>query len=243
MLAPHSRTKTPSFLYFINNCFYFFSEMSVWTHYTNQTTFDPDRAYTQERDLWYYRMVKPAGLWICAGDEWRDWADGNGFQRGTNLWRLRMDAPGTVRFIRSVAEMDAFCLEYGYIPRGMRYLRKRSPDDGGFRGLELCDDVAPVQPHHLLSVGPPPRSEHAGLVGADDVFKALADIIEWTQRESERTGHETPFHMRWDRIFDDYAGLVIAPYLPERSHIRWYQGWDVASGVVWDLKRAKITNA
>lgn len=45
----------------------------------------------------------------------------------------------------------------------------------------------------------------------------------------------------WEPLTKQYAGIVIAPHQPSRSHIglsgaaAWYYGWDVASGCVWDL--------
>jgi hypothetical protein len=42
----------------------------------------------------------------------------------------------------------------------------------------------------------------------------------------------------WQRVAQDYRGIVIAPYCWERrmtEHTFWYYGWDCASGCVWDL--------
>lgn len=41
----------------------------------------------------------------------------------------------------------------------------------------------------------------------------------------------------WPRLYGEYDGIVIAPYQwSERyGELRWYSGWDCASGCVWNL--------
>jgi hypothetical protein len=39
----------------------------------------------------------------------------------------------------------------------------------------------------------------------------------------------------WGQVAEDYAGIVIAPYVWEqRLEMMWYYGWDCASGCIWD---------
>jgi hypothetical protein len=43
--------------------------------------------------------------------------------------------------------------------------------------------------------------------------------------------------IEWQRVADDYQGLVIAPYVWDRrlhDGYNWYYGWDCASGCIWD---------
>jgi hypothetical protein len=38
----------------------------------------------------------------------------------------------------------------------------------------------------------------------------------------------------WSRVANDWGGIEIAPYIwKARMKIRWYYGWDVASGCIW----------
>jgi len=39
----------------------------------------------------------------------------------------------------------------------------------------------------------------------------------------------------WERVAEDYQGIIIAPYVYERRmELNWYYGWDCASGCIWD---------
>jgi len=43
--------------------------------------------------------------------------------------------------------------------------------------------------------------------------------------------------IRWDRVAEKWAGIVITPYQWARrldGNARWYYGWDCASGCIWD---------
>lgn len=43
--------------------------------------------------------------------------------------------------------------------------------------------------------------------------------------------------IRWDRVAEKWAGIVITPYQWARrldGPARWYYGWDCASGCIWD---------
>lgn len=52
------------------------------------------------------------------------------------------------------------------------------------------------------------------------------------------------FDINWVKVAESYDGIEIAPYLYEaRYEHRWYQGWDVASGCIWNtagLKSKKL---
>ena len=42
----------------------------------------------------------------------------------------------------------------------------------------------------------------------------------------------------WARVAETYDGIIIAPYQWGRrldSVVRWYYGWDCASGCIWDM--------
>lgn len=50
--------------------------------------------------------------------------------------------------------------------------------------------------------------------------------------------------INWKSIAEKWDGLEIAPYRHERRmehDFMWYYGWDVASGVVWKPRGAKVT--
>ena len=45
----------------------------------------------------------------------------------------------------------------------------------------------------------------------------------------------------WDKMKDDYDGIVISPYLwSQRLDAMWYYGWDCASGCIWNLKSISL---
>lgn len=53
-------------------------------------------------------------------------------------------------------------------------------------------------------------------------------------RSFERAGY-TDLYIDWPAVADRYAGIVIAPYhWSRRMSMRWYYGWDCASGCIWD---------
>lgn len=44
----------------------------------------------------------------------------------------------------------------------------------------------------------------------------------------------------WIKVSKEYKGIEIIPYLSNlRLVFQWYYGWDVASGVIWDLSAIK----
>lgn len=46
----------------------------------------------------------------------------------------------------------------------------------------------------------------------------------------------------WDQVAHEYQGIIITPYQYTRRHTKhtiWYNGWDCASGCIWDAKAIK----
>jgi len=66
------------------------------------------------------------------------------------------------------------------------------------------------------------------------------DLIYFTQAYRGRDES----HIRWQEIVDQYAGIVIAPYIRSaRMTIDWYYPWDVSSGCIWNwdgIKEIKL---
>jgi hypothetical protein len=52
-------------------------------------------------------------------------------------------------------------------------------------------------------------------------------------------GGYSHFRVDWRPLREEYAGIVIAPYIWDRRLVSpvsdWYYGWDCASGCIWDL--------
>lgn len=43
--------------------------------------------------------------------------------------------------------------------------------------------------------------------------------------------------IRWDRVAEEYDGIIISPYVWERRlELMWYYGWDCASGCIWNAR-------
>lgn len=53
-------------------------------------------------------------------------------------------------------------------------------------------------------------------------------------------------HINWNRVADEYKGIIIAPYIWERrlegDASSWYYGWDCASGCIWDTSAIDSIN-
>ena len=42
-------------------------------------------------------------------------------------------------------------------------------------------------------------------------------------------------YIMWEEVAGKYSGIIIDPYLPERSQTYlWYYGWNCAGGCIWD---------
>ena len=52
---------------------------------------------------------------------------------------------------------------------------------------------------------------------------------------------DTPDGIDWSAVSGRFAGVEVNPYLPTFRDVMWYNMWDVASGVIWDTSRVKIT--
>lgn len=198
-------------------------------HYTDETHMDPAREYEPAP---VQRFGKPRGLWFACGNAWKAWCDENGYSTGgmhAPPWHVHVSRPEHVCVLRTVAEFDAFCIRYGFIEHGVRAA-------GPYCRL-------PVHPVHLLPLDEkfPDDIRQAAADRSTDWFGEFDAYNAWRQARTEATGRELPFEMDWPAMQKAYAGLVVAPYLYERRHVRWYYGWDVASGVLWDLPRAGVS--
>lgn len=48
----------------------------------------------------------------------------------------------------------------------------------------------------------------------------------------------------WGEVAQRHAGIIVAPYIPERSTAYlWYAGWNCAGGCVWDLSVIRLGRA
>ena len=48
----------------------------------------------------------------------------------------------------------------------------------------------------------------------------------------------------WGEVAQRHAGVIVAPYIPERSATcLWYAGWNCAGGCVWDLGVIRLGRA
>ena len=41
--------------------------------------------------------------------------------------------------------------------------------------------------------------------------------------------------IRWNDVSKDFGGIEICPYLQKRRYYLWYNGFDVASGCIWNI--------
>lgn len=74
-------------------------------------------------------------------------------------------------------------------------------------------------------------------------IKNYLELKEFTQeyKLSEQIIPGTIYLIDWNRVAFKYDGIEINPYIRRaRLELLWYYGWDVASGVVWNLDKAKI---
>lgn len=235
------------------------SAISEWRHSSQNTTFDPSRVYESSPYLWFERIAKPTGLWLSEGAEWEEWCQRERFDKDVpfTIWKMNIGAPRTIKWIRTLEQFDAFCLQYGYIPHGSRTkepIQCISNFDKPFEEKTFSDFVwdpngewEPVQPVHLLSLDEMMREESKqrklSLATEEDFWEEMAWFMHRCQQLRNETKCEYPFHLRWDLIMNEYAGLMVVPYLYERRHISWYYGWDVSSGVIWDLQQANVTQS
>lgn len=63
---------------------------------------------------------------------------------------------------------------------------------------------------------------------------AIPEIVRFS-----RTGTEYVYYKKidWPQVAKRYAGVEICPYLAGMStRYMWYDGWDVASGCIWDTR-------
>lgn len=74
-------------------------------------------------------------------------------------------------------------------------------------------------------------------------LQSSADIFSFTEKYDKpvdygrHLGSRVGNYIDWERLAQEYQGIVIAPYQWEcRLHMQsnWYYSWDCASGCVWD---------
>lgn len=201
--------------------------MAEWHHFSVNRALDTDMEYEQGGNLWVDRFAKPKGLWVAPGDTWAEWVHETGGAQRTYKYKHAVAFGPRVCVLGDVAAFDSFCLKYGYAPTKSRYYSAQT-------GRLRRGATQPVHPHNLLPLPPVDTCMEGGLVAS------LSHYIQQREKLQRATGHEAPFYLHWSRIFADYAGLVVAPYMHERRHVHWYYGWDVPGGVIWDLRRAEL---
>lgn len=78
------------------------------------------------------------------------------------------------------------------------------------------------------------------LSSVDDILKFTKEFTD-SSMDSEfdiSTNHEYNIAIRWSDLYSLYDGIIIAPYqwaCRLKFDTRWYYGWDVASGCIWNL--------
>lgn len=73
-------------------------------------------------------------------------------------------------------------------------------------------------------------------------LRSVEDIDVFTSRykvEETRNGLYPSYSINWPEVAKGYQGIIIAPYQWDRRlewDTSWYNGWDCASGCVWDVE-------
>lgn len=68
-------------------------------------------------------------------------------------------------------------------------------------------------------------------------------LVEFTEKYG---CEDSTFNIKWDIVARKYQGIIIAPYQEkalEIPELRWYYGWDCASGCIWNkfaIKELKL---
>lgn len=74
------------------------------------------------------------------------------------------------------------------------------------------------------------------------LLNSIIKILEFQEKYGEKPYDVDPMHINWQRVKDDYDGIIIAPYqwsLRLDTWVNWYYIWDVASGCIWNLDAIK----
>lgn len=190
-------------------------------------------AYAQPVSLWTNRYARPNGLWVVPRHNIVEWAESPIVPRVRSFVHTVAVGPN-VCVLRSVGEFDAFCCKYGYIPVAHHYDRVGDDADDFFAYKIRRGTTQHVRPHNLLPV------QSACVIEGDDFAHGLHRFMEHREHLLRTTGHEAPFSLRWDRIFADYAGLIVDPRLHERAHVPWYFHWPAGGGIVWDASALRV---
>lgn len=213
-----------------------------FTHASANEALDMEMDYKHPPHLWSSPFSKPDGLWVSDGDDWLKWTQEKEFKTGFYKYLHNIDVVNTATVLRisTLDEFDKFCLEYGYIPtdhRCFKHIRGTGEvfDDYKWNGDDKHERVVP---NNLLKLGSVLRAEQP--IGTGTIAHEFGRFYGQCEKMSKETGRERLFSIRWDLVFEHYAGLVVTPYIVERRHVRWYSGWDISSGVIWDLKAAGV---
>lgn len=78
------------------------------------------------------------------------------------------------------------------------------------------------------------------------LLKTAEDLDEITREYGNSPIPELPdfVSIDWERLAEEYQGIIIAPYIWERrldGIAKWYYGWDCASGCIWDAAAVTLT--
>jgi hypothetical protein len=103
---------------------------------------------------------------------------------------------------------------------------------------EMPQWLADIQ--YIYEVFPGPDVLYIRTVEELDAFNERFGVRHWTElmglRDSRWTDPGSRSQVDWEQVAHYYSGIEICPYRPERrldGPVRWYYGWDVASGCLW----------
>ena len=156
--------------------------------------------------------MKPKGMWFACGTDWLD-------------------------FVSELEKGDAL---YDKMSK-YKYL------------YEINIDVKKVVKIRSLS-GLVKFTKKYGFHGKPYVYKPLTSLIKTSDKRDTHVDRYL-YYIDWKRMENDgYCGIIICPSLVLQIHnaerlgnlnlsdsVFWYQGWDVASGVVWNTEALRST--
>lgn len=74
-----------------------------------------------------------------------------------------------------------------------------------------------------------------GVLRLTSTEEILAFDEQYGEEQSATAGRRGGWYIHWDAVSAQYSGIEICPYNWDlRFPLRWYYGWDVASGCIWD---------
>jgi hypothetical protein len=79
------------------------------------------------------------------------------------------------------------------------------------------------------------------LINTLDEIKEFNDTYGVEDKRFANIFSDNSYHdIDWSKIAEKYSGVEISPYMwPMRNELRWYYGWDVASGCIWNSNGIK----